>query len=217
MPSGPRPSLTLLICGALLCAASGVSAQNQPAVQQEPAAADRRLQNPRYQLQLRQQRLRESLADPQLRATVREDRLHQVRAEHPDLARVLRLNVATEERLFNLLADHRLAIELQPDLQSFDPGEPVPKVNPLSLAAAEHTQRMREIGAIVGAQKLDAYVDYIATVQWRQGVEHLDATLPAAAKLSFEQKDAWWHSCTKTGCEGVKRLALPIRSNSPRT
>jgi hypothetical protein len=107
-----------------------------------------------------------------------------------------------------VLADHQLGIELQPDLPSFDPGEPVPKVNPLSLAAAEHTQRMREIGAIVGPHKLDTYADYIATVQRRRAVEHLDATLPALAKLSFEQKDALVALMYQDGSRRGERVSL---------
>jgi hypothetical protein len=60
----------------------------------------------------------------------------------------------------------------------------------------------------VGAQKLDAYVDYIATVQRRQGVEHLDATLPAVAKLSFEQKDALVALMYQDGLRGGEEISL---------
>ncbi len=141
-----------------------------------------------YQSRVRKERLRQSLADPQRRAEIRADRIRQARIERPELARVLQVDTATEERLFNLLADHQLSIELQPDPNPYVPE--APDLNPLLSVAQEHTQRMREIGAIVGTDKLDAYVDYISTVQWRQAVEHFDATLPTANQLAFEQKDA---------------------------
>jgi hypothetical protein len=133
--------------------------------------------------------LRRRLADPQQRERIRAERIEQARAERPDLARLLRLDARTTEKLLGVLADQRIAGEVRPwpALPSFDPrgGQ-----NPMLVPAQEYTQRMREIGAVVDGNALDALVAYEQSSRERQEVERLNTALPSDGKLSFEQKDA---------------------------
>ncbi|NJO12590.1 MAG: hypothetical protein HC872_03035, partial [Gammaproteobacteria bacterium] len=127
---------------------------------------------------------------PQQRAQLRAERADHERANRPDLARVLDLDARTEERLFNLLADHLLALQLQDEVSFralfvLEPGS-----NGLVQRAQQYTQRMREIGRILGAQKLDAYAGYMQTLPLRHQLRNIDSMLPAHAKLTTAQGEA---------------------------
>jgi hypothetical protein len=134
------------------------------------------------------QELQRRLADPQQRAKVRGERIQQVRANLPDLSRIAQLDTDSEAKLFGLLADQQLALEMRPN--GFAALEPVFTDEPrISADALEHTLLMRDISQELGTKVLDAYLDYLPTARYRIEVEKLQAALPAAAKLGLQQKD----------------------------
>jgi hypothetical protein len=146
------------------------------------------------QLQERQAKLREQLADPKQRAQVVNERIEQQRSSLRDLIALLRLDSRTEDKLLALLADQQLSQELQP--RSF--GMVAPSIerndgkpyNPMRDEAARYTQRMNEIRKIIGTTRLDDYVDYQRKLGSRTYVSKFDAVLPAEGKLTLEQRNA---------------------------
>jgi hypothetical protein len=134
--------------------------------------------------------LQQALGDPEQRAALRADQIRQARVERPEIARVLNLAPVTEAQLFSLLGDRRLAVELRADLRERARTAPNTGFNPTLADAQEYTRHIREIGQLLGAHRLDAYLDYEQTLRHRYMVERLDAALPITAKLTSEQKDA---------------------------
>jgi hypothetical protein len=142
-----------------------------------------------------QQRLREQMADPEQRERDFQARLQALRDGSPDFARVLRIDAAAEEKLLRLLVDEQLSKQFQPN--------PFTGLGPRGLAvmaeegksavekeAFEYDEKIRAITGIIGAARLDAYLDYTRTRDARQQVERFHGGLPAPLALSDERKDA---------------------------
>jgi hypothetical protein len=137
--------------------------------------------NQQFNQQLRQSqaKLREQLADPKQRAQVMSERIEQQRYSLRDLSALLRLDSRTEDKLLALLADQQLSLELQPrslgmvapSIERND-GKPY---NPTRDEAARYTQRMNEISKVIGATRLDGYVDYQRKLGSRTYVSKFDA------------------------------------------
>ena len=167
----PRMLARALVYSCLLCTALGAAAQSQ-------------------QAQTETELLRQALGDPQQRARIRAERIQHARTARPDLATVLHLDARTEEQLFSLLADHQLSIELQAQTDPSMLAVPLPRSNPLVQRAQEYTQRMRDVGRILGEEKLEAYVNYMKTLMERYRLRDLDSEMPTHAKLTAAQKEA---------------------------
>jgi hypothetical protein len=153
------------------------------------------------------QELQRRLADPQQRAKVRGERIQQVRANLPDLTRIAQLDTDSEAKLIGLLADQQLALEMRPNglphLEPFVPDEPR-----ISADALEHTLLMRDIDQELGTKVVDAYLHYLPTARYRIEVEKLQASLPAAAKLSLPQKDGLTTALLTADEERTERIML---------
>jgi hypothetical protein len=164
-----------------------------------------------------QQALREQLADPEQRQQLLAERIERLRASSPDLGRVLRIDTSTEERLLVLLVNQELSDEFRPN--------PFADIRPRTLQAmaassatsvareaALYDQHMLQIGKLIGARRLDRYVDYVRTRNTRLQIERLDARLPFAIKLSAAQKDA---AVPIFAVDAIRRAQLSVPSVSP--
>lgn len=143
----------------------------------------------------RQTKLRQQLADPEQRKQIMAERIGQQRQLHQDLGRVLKLDVRTEEKLIALLADQQLTAELQPRTPFTSMSSRISKPgtlpeNPMRADAERYTQRMQEIGKLIGNARLDQFVDYDRSFVYRNLVAQFDAQLPAEHKLDPLQRDA---------------------------
>jgi len=141
----------------------------------------------------KRQQLRQQLADPAQRAQLRAERIRQLRAERPDLARVVGMDAKTEERLMELLAERAFASELAPSpfernssSLGFNQGAPG---NSSRSPDAEYTRQMSEVAKLLGAVQLERYLDYQQSLWQRSQVEQFDAALPVKDKLNADQKD----------------------------
>jgi len=148
----------------------------------------------RQQFEARQAQLRAQLADPKQRAQVMGERIEQQRSTNRDLPALLRLDPRTADRLFAVLADLQLSQELAgypsrafARADKTANGKPY---DPMRSAAQRYTQRMAEIGKIIGATRLDDYVDYERKAGDRTMVDQFDQLLPADSKLTFEQRNS---------------------------
>jgi hypothetical protein len=147
--------------------------------------------NQYYQrVQQQQAKLRAQLADPEQRAQALAQRIEQQRASNRDLVTVLRLDSRTEDKLIALLADQQLSRELQPPFYITSASSDGKLYNPMLDDATRYTQRMQEIARIIGAARLDDYVDYERKLGFRTLVMAFDAVLPDEGKLTFEQRNA---------------------------
>ena len=136
------------------------------------------------QLDERRARLREQLADPKQRELLLKERLVQQRLYNPDLARVLRIDAGIETKLFALLVDQSLAADLR-DSPFGSPGADV-----MQQEAENYDQQIGEITKLIGAARLDAYLDYDRTRAERHRVEAFAASLAEPDRLSAERKEA---------------------------
>ena len=168
------------------------------------------------QVQQRQAELRKQLADPKQRVQLVAERIEQQRSLHPDLAAVLRLDSRTEDKLFALLADQQLSQELQPRrFGVFEPpaepsdGKPY---NPMRAEAVRYTQQMNEIAKVLGAVRLDDYVDYQRKLSARSNVARFEAVLPTNGKLTLDQRNA----LTDLFDDQINRSILAPRGNFAR-
>jgi hypothetical protein len=141
-----------------------------------------------------QERLRQQQADPVLRQRDFDARLQALRNGSPDFARVLGIDADTAETLLKLLVDEEIAKQFAPN--------PFTGLGPRSLAvmaaqstariqreALEYDRQLQAISQIIGATRLDAYLDYTATRTARQQVDQFNRTLPYEMQLSDQQKD----------------------------
>ena len=133
-------------------------------------------------------KLREQLANPKQRAALLNERLQQQRAANPDLARVLRIDAATETKLLALLVDHSLTNALRESSPNAGDGGSV--VDLMQQDVVTYDQQIGEITKLLGPQRLDTYLDYDLTRAARQRVEEFAASLTDPNRLKNQQKDA---------------------------
>jgi hypothetical protein len=141
------------------------------------------------QYEERQQRLRAQLADPKQREQVVAERSQQQRLINPEIGRALRLDAAGEAKLLALLVDQQLANELRPSPFRRDSRD-LGSTDWLEQEAANYDQRLRDITRIIGAARLDDFLEYEKTRMARIRLQGFNSSLPEPLKLSNEQKDA---------------------------
>jgi hypothetical protein len=147
------------------------------------------------QLEDRQQKLRQQLAEPDQRSQFIAERMQQERRSNPDLARVLQIDAPTEQQLLTLLVERQLAS----DLRDGPYGRPLRRAgtdtamtdfDALQQQAHEYDQHMRSLGKLLSAAQVDTYLEYLRTRPARVRAEQFNETLPPPIKLSNAQKDA---------------------------
>jgi hypothetical protein len=138
--------------------------------------------------------MRRRLADPVEREKLRAETRSGMRAGHPDMAEVVGIDAATEEKLIELLTDEQMA-----HLERF-----WAERSPLDAAAgkpptagqdfirdhnAAENRSKQQIRELLGEEAFYRYLDYKETVPQRQQLVYFEKRLDAADKLTPEQKD----------------------------
>jgi hypothetical protein len=133
--------------------------------------------------------MQERLRDPQQRAAMRAEHRTYIAAFHPDVARVLNIDVATREKLFDLLADQEME---QLDTQSSSDEPPVPMGDLMASMRADAeraNKRLEPLRKLLGKHRLARYQRFKETSGERLQVDDLDKRLGAAHKLSADRRD----------------------------
>jgi hypothetical protein len=133
--------------------------------------------------------LRQQLADPERRRRLIEDRLLSERAANPDLDRALGISTTVAEQLLSLLVDQQLARDLR-DLQLRSNEIVESPSESLQHAARDYDANLLEISRLIGAGRLETYLDYLPTRSARAELAAFQTALPATAKLTDQQRDA---------------------------
>jgi hypothetical protein len=129
------------------------------------------------------QRLKEQLNDPQQRAALLAEHRTSIEAGHPDLAEVLGVDDATEQKLFELLAEQQLQ-----RLIEFSERRPMPGPDMMQGMADSQTKMMEAQRAVLGDAAMERYRDYMDTLGARLQVARFEARLAGADKLQPGQK-----------------------------
>jgi len=171
-----HPIRVLFACLCLPCAWSAHAAEPQ-----DRSEESRRVVNAGSEGSSHVERLRKRLHDPDERSSLRAEYRALIRSQHPDLARELSIETATESKVLDLLTEHQLRdLEASVDRSKARRG--------IQAQADEQTARMNELRALLGQRGLERYQQYTRTATERQQVQDLDAQLPAQHKLNADQK-----------------------------
>jgi hypothetical protein len=127
-----------------------------------------------------QQQLREALANPQQRPQLIAQRTQEQRQFNADLARAVGLDAGTYEKLLAMLVDETFANQLRSRPESPEAA--------LEQDTRLYDEHVLDVAKIIGAERIEAYVDFNSTLGGRIQAEQFDALLPATAKLSVAQK-----------------------------
>ncbi|MGH8188768.1 MAG: hypothetical protein ACREUC_19580, partial [Steroidobacteraceae bacterium] len=130
------------------------------------------------------QRLQERLSDPQERAAMRAEHRTSIEAGHPDLAEVLGIDAATEQKFFDLLADQ----QVQRLIEFHERRAPAPGQQMLQDVADAQTKMIEAQREVLGEEAMERYRDYMDTLGARLQVARLDAWLASRDKLGTERK-----------------------------
>lgn len=136
--------------------------------------------------------MKRRLDDPVQRAQLREEQRTQLRQQHTDLAEVLEIDSATEEKLLGLLADQQFETFEHFYQQAAGGRTAQPQGSleeSLQKQADAETRRLDALSALIGEERLDRYQTYSVTLPARRMVTELDAKLATADKLRREQKE----------------------------
>lgn len=130
----------------------------------------------------------ERFSDPKQRAAMRAEQRAQIAESHQDIRALLQIDRATEQKLFDLLADQQTD-----DLEQFyvtaaaqsSQGDPWERMN---ARAQRETAKVQALRDLLGQEKLERYQAFATHVNDYRQVAKLDARLPPPDRLSLDQK-----------------------------
>jgi len=129
------------------------------------------------------QRMKERLADPEQRAALRAEQRALLVAQNAGVGRALGLDVATEQKLIELLTDQQMKQLEQTSMMS------APDAFDLHKHAEEATQRMDALSALLGDSKLERYQEFARAQPARYWVSQFVSRLAPTDKLQPDQED----------------------------
>jgi hypothetical protein len=138
-----------------------------------------------------QHELRERLADPEQRASLRAEHREQLRRFRPDLGEALGIDTDTETALLDMLAEQQLEQleESRDRLAVSGAGAASAWDQQTQMHAAHETRRVAALRALLGQDGLERYQAYTRTLVERTQVAQFDERLDSADKLTREQKE----------------------------
>ena len=127
--------------------------------------------------------MRARLADPEQRKAMRAEQRASLEQSHVDVEEELKLDAATREALIDLLTDQ--SMKSMDAMFGATRREAWPSTRDIAEAENRKLDQLREV---LGEDGLERYQEYTTTMYERRQVREVDSHLPAADKLSPEQK-----------------------------